>query len=535
MFLKLTKEEQFAHKKMVMELKNDANRSLMSRYEIFIRSYPKKVIKKWIESLSEEEFYAIFYDRDFIARPKQLPPNSGKYRVWIVNAGRGFGKTWVGAQELIHKIRYEGVMRTSIAGRTFVEAINVMILGESGILNLAPPDFQPTFKNKQLVWPNGAVTLVFSAEKPDSARGIQNGFVWFDEAAAYRYPDFYDQMMLGLRLRGTNYQPGAVITTTPRPVGWFKKLIKRCQDGEKGYYITNGSTFENRSNLATEFIVDILASYPKGSLLAEQELYGKVVEENADALFKMSLINKYRVYSGAYIISDQDDTPKLGFKNNINFKEIVVAIDPSVTANAKSDLAGLVVVGLGEDDHFYVIEDASGVMKTEVWSLRAVELYHKYSADVIVAEINNGGDLVENSILSVDPYVNYETVRATRGKKIRAEPVSSLYHHGRVHHIGYFDNLEAEMCGFTGAEGEKSPDRMDALVWGITKLMDKGKDGFLGFIKKKLLDEEEKVRLNKIKSGEVKENEDEVKEKVNKNKLKPESKSVWGALINNKT
>lgn len=485
MDIELTKKEEFEHKKLLKQAKGSGDWHSISLKEKVFRSYPKSALKRWIEGLPEVEYNKIFYNRDFLARPKQLPPNNGKYRLWIVNAGRGFGKTWVGAQELIHKIRYEGVKRTSIAGRTLTEAINVMVLGESGILNQCPPDFQPEFKNDQLYWPNGAVTLIFSAEKPDSARGIQNEFIWFDEVAAYRYPDFIDQMMLGLRL---GKAPGAIFTTTPRPVDWFKKFIKRAQKGEKGYYLTNGSTFENKGNLAKEFIVDVIASYPEGSLLAEQELYGKIVEENADALFKLSNIDKNRV---------PEDI-------DIEFNEIVVAIDPSVTASATSDLAGIVVVGRGVDNHYYVIEDASGVMKTEAWSRKAVELYHKYSADVIVAEVNNGGDLVEMAIRAYDPYVNYEKVTASRGKKIRAEPVSNLYFKDFVHHIGCLKELENEMCDFTGADGQKSPDRMDALVWGITHLFKKGRSSFMQFISNKLDGDKETIR-KKLPSDEIKE------------------------------
>lgn len=476
MDIELNFKEKILQKALIVKLKAKYTQKQianLSPSEIFHAIHPVEAVDRFIASLTQEQYYNIFLSREFLARPKQLPPNNGKYRLWIINAGRGFGKTWVGAQELIHKIRYEGAMRTSIAGRTMTEAINVMVLGQSGILSLCPPDFQPEFKNDQLYWPNGAVTLIFSAEKPDSARGIQNEFIWFDEVAAYRYPDFIDQMMLGLRLGSC---PGAVFTTTPRPVDWFKKYIKRAQSGEKGYFLTNGSTFENSGNLAKEFIVDILASYPEGSLLAEQELYGKIVEENADALFKLSNIDKNRV-------------PK---EFNIDFSEIVVAIDPSVTANANSDLAGLVVVGRGVDDHYYVIEDASAVMKTEAWSQKAVELYYKYSADVIVAEVNNGGDLVEMAIKGFDPYVNYESVRASRGKKKRAEPISSLYLHNVVHHIGVFKELESEMCEYSGLEGEKSPDRMDALVWGMTQLLKKGRSSFMRFIHNKVYGEEEK-------------------------------------------
>lgn len=525
--IELTKIEQKQKKKLVNEFKKTYTKSEIasfSRKEVFYLTHPRSYLKRYFKVSTDESLDSIIFTREYLARAKQFPPNSGKYRVWIVNAGRGFGKTWVGAQELIYKIMYEGVKRTSIIGRTFDEAINVMVLGQSGILALAPENFKPDFKNNKLYWPNGAITLIYSAEKPDSMRGIQNEFVWADEVAAYRYPEIIDQMILGLRL---GKSPCAVFTTTPRPVKWFKYYLKKCTDGEKGYFLTNGSTFENKSNLAEDFITDIISSYPKGSLMAEQELYGKVVDESADALFKLSIITEHRVPSD-YVI----DYDKF-------FDEIIVAIDPSVTANAKSDLAGVVVVGRGFDNHYYVIKDASGVMKTEAWSKLAVELYHKYNATKIVAEVNNGGDLVENAIKAYDPYVKYESVRATRGKKLRAEPISSLYFHGTVHHIGYFDHLETEMCGFSGLEGEKSPDRMDALVWGLTKLLEKGRSSFLQFVKNKLKEEEiekqkkEMEKNNKANKGKepVAEIKNDVQIEVIKKEEKPAKKTKWSVLL----
>lgn len=265
-----------------------------------------------------------------------------------------------------------------------------------------------------------------------------------DELAAWRYPESWDQAVLGLRL-GDN--PQALITTTPKPTKIIKELV-----ADKGSVITTGSTYENKSNLAASFLSKLVKKY-EGTRLGRQELNAEILADNPGALWKRAQIDELRV------------------KTAPAMKRIVVAIDPAVTGNADSDETGITVNGLGSDDHGYLLADLSMRGTPEEWARAAVNAYHDWKADRIIGETNNGGDMIETVIRMVDRNVSYKAVHASRGKITRAEPISALYEQGRCHHVGFFPVLEDQMADYDPNTSKYSPDRMDANVWGFIELM----------------------------------------------------------------
>lgn len=330
-----------------------------------------------------------------------------------------------------------------LAARTVDDARDVMVEGESGILAICPPWNRPTWmpSTRMLRWPNGAIAMVYSADKPDLFRGKQADGVWADELAAWRYPEAWDQLLFGLRL---GPDPRVVVTTTPRPTPVIKELMAHPTT-----VVTRGSTYDNRANLAPAFFDGIISRY-EGTRLGRQELYAEILDDNPNALWQRSQIDKLRV----------TEAPA-------ELQRIVVAIDPSATTTG--DEAGIIVAGLGPDGHGYVLDDATIRGSPHTWGSKAVQAYHRHQADRIVAEVNNGGEMVELTIRTVDDKVAYKAVHASRGKRTRAEPIAALYEQGRVHHVGTFAELEDEMCDW---EPEMpSPNRMDALVWALTELM----------------------------------------------------------------
>lgn len=381
------------------------------------------------------------------ARDSQLTPE-GAWAIWLILAGRGWGKTRTGAEWIRHQVE-NGCGRIALIGATASDARDVMIEGVSGLLSVCPSWNKPVYEpsKRRLTWPNGAIATTFSADEPDRLRGPQHDAAWADELAAWRYPDAWDQLLLGLRL---GQQPRVVVTTTPRPTPIIRDLIK-----EKSTFVTRGNTFENEGNLAQDFIDRVVKKY-EGTRLGRQELYAEILDDIPGALWTRALLEETRVR----------EAPALA--------RIVVAVDPSVTSSKGSNECGIVVVGLGRDNHGYVLHDASGNMAADKWARVAVELYKEYKADRIIAEVNNGGDLVESTIRAVckpDEKVTYRSVHASRGKVVRAEPVSALYEQKRVHHVGMHPKLEDQQCTYTPVDFEGSPDRVDALVWGITELM----------------------------------------------------------------
>ena len=383
------------------------------------------------------------------ARPSQIEPE-GDWVTWLILAGRGWGKTRTGAENLLsYAVKTPNVI-CGVVAPTSGDLRRVCFEGPSGLLKIIPKEIlldTGTSYNKSAMeiklW-NGSVIQGFAAIEPDRLRGPQFHRIWADEMAAWRYPDAYDQMMFGLRL-GQN--PKLVITTTPRPTKMITDLIKRKG---KDVHITTGSTFDNKKNLAESALQQLKDKY-EGTTLGRQELYAEVLDEIEGALWNLKMIDKTRV----------PELPEM--------ERVIVAIDPAVTNNEGSDETGIIVVGKGFDKRFYVIEDLSDRMSADTWANVAINAYYKHNCDRIIAEVNNGGDLVERLIRTVDKDVSYKKVHASRGKMIRAEPISALYEQERVSHVGSFSKLEDQMCSYT-LDSRSSPDRLDALVWGLTEL-----------------------------------------------------------------
>jgi phage terminase large subunit-like protein len=393
------------------------------------------------------EMAALKYDWQKWARPSQLPPaefSSGHKRTWLILAGRGFGKTRCGAEEVRGWVKH--FSRVNIIAPTFDDCRDICIEGESGILAVCPRSERPRFVASRhlLEWPNGATSLVFSADEPERLRGKQHEKLWCDELASWRCPEAWDQAMFGLRL-GTN--PQSVITTTPRPSAIIKALVK-----DPHTIVTRGSSYENRANLAPAFLDKIIVKY-EGTRIGRQELLAEILEDREGALFTQALIDAARVEKAPDLV------------------RVVVSIDPAVTSTAESDQTGIIVAGVDGRNpaHFYVLGDESLQASPQKWARKAVALFHRHDADRVVAEVNQGGDLVEATIRNVDPNISYRAVHATRGKAVRAEPISALYEQGRVHHAGVFGELEDQQCDYVPGESA-SPDRMDALVWALTDL-----------------------------------------------------------------
>jgi predicted phage terminase large subunit-like protein len=384
------------------------------------------------------------------AREEQIP-KEGDWNIWLILAGRGWGKTRTGAMDVIRYALSNPETQTAVVVPTFGDLRRVAFGGVSGILAHIPRELLMEGRgqgynasSQEIRLFNGSKILGFSATEPDRLRGPQFHRAWCDEIAAWKNPDTFDQLMFGLRL-GQN--PRCVITTTPKPTSQIKNLLKRDK-----ILITRGSTFDNAANLAPAALQQLEDKYGD-TRLGRQELYAEVLDDYEGALWSFSMIEQTRI--------KQAEAPEM--------QRIIVAIDPAVTNTENSDETGIVVAGQGIDSRYYVLEDVSGKMTPDGWGRLAVDMYYKYRADRIVAEVNNGGDLVERLIRTIDNNVPYTPVNAARGKIIRAEPIAALYEQKRVSHVGMFGELEEQMCSYTGVS-KKSPDRLDALVWAITEL-----------------------------------------------------------------
>lgn len=411
---------------------------------------PKGEQDAFIAGLTEDECNALIYDwRGFNARPNQIAPD-GDWDIWLALAGRGFGKTRMGAEWVKEKVESGQAKRIALIAETSADARDVIVEGESGILSLYPPGKGPLYEpsKRRLTWENGAVATLFNATEPNQLRGPQYDLAWSDELAKWRYArETWDQLQFGLRL-GDN--PQQIVTTTPRPI----EIVKAIISGDEGKVaVTRGNTMENASNLAAKFLSKIKLKY-EGTRLGRQELNAEILGDIPNALWTLSNIDLYR-----------EATPPA------EFDRIVVAIDPAITNTGKSDEHGIVAVGMvGQDG--YVLEDASIHGTPEEWARAAITCFDKLDADCIVVEVNQGGDMVSSTIRTIRRNIPIKEVRATRGKHVRAEPISSLYQQGRIHHVGAFVELENQMVMMTSAgyEGEGSPDRVDALVWAATEL-----------------------------------------------------------------
>lgn len=383
------------------------------------------------------------------ARSDQRPPKwSLDWLVWLLAGGRGSGKTRTGA-ETTHRVTKK-VSRIILIAPTGPDLRETMVEGVSGILATASPDNRPQWEpsKKKLTWPNGCVAQGFSAEEPDRLRGPQSGFVWADEPAHWpSVEEVWDNMLFGLRL-GTN--PKVVATTTPKPTKWMKALM-----GDQRTVVHRVSTYANLSNLADTYKRTVLDRY-EGTRLGRQELHGELLEDVEGALWNWEMFEW------------TDEAPAL--------QRIVVAVDPAGTANKRSDLTGIIVVGIGFDKALYVLADLSGRYSPAQWADKAVSAASFYNADAIVAEKNYGGDMVrhtlENSRAAKDLMPRVILVESRRGKALRAEPIVALYEKHKVFHVGErgdLSDLEAEQTEWVPGEGD-SPNRVDALVHGITEL-----------------------------------------------------------------
>ena len=385
------------------------------------------------------------------ARPKQLAPH-GDYFIWLILAGRGWGKTRTGAQDIaLYALRNPNTI-CAVVAPTFGDLRRVCFQGNSGLLSIIPRDCYSTEFGTygyssticEIRLSNGSKIVGYAAHNPDRLRGSQFHRAWCDELCAWEYEDAFDQLMFGLRLGD---DPQCIITTTPKP----NKLLMGLLDRED-IVITKGNTFENEANLATSAL-EMMRSRYEGTTLGRQELYAEVLEDIEGALWSNKLI----------------DEARLPYDTERELTQIIVAIDPAVTANENSDETGIIVVGKDANNQYYVLEDLSGKHSADNWGKIAIKAYYEWEADRIVAEVNNGGDLVERLIRTIDINVPYRSVRASRGKMVRAEPIAALYEQRRVHHIGVFEELETQMCSYTG-QNKQSPDRLDALVWGLSEL-----------------------------------------------------------------
>lgn len=334
--------------------------------------------------------------------------------------------------------------RGALVGATAADVRDVMIEGESGLLSVCEPWNRPHYEpsKRRVTWPSGAMVTAYSAEEADRLRGPQHEYAWCDEVGAWSDPDTWDMLMMGLRLGS---HPQVCATTTPRSV----PVLKAVQSSP-GCIITRGSTRDNAANLAPSFLSGLMARY-EGTRLGRQELDGEDLDDNPDALWQRDTIDAHRVREAVELV------------------RVVVAIDPAATSKDSSDETGIVVAGLGRDGRGYVLADRSGRFKPDAWARRAVDAYHEHLADRIIAEGNQGGEMVSHVISTIQAGLPVRIVHATRGKVTRAEPIAALYEQGKVSHVGSLAQLEDQMCSWT--PGQSSPDRLDALVWALTELM----------------------------------------------------------------
>ncbi len=402
------------------------------------------------------------FDKDFIAlaHRHQDPPlranGGGPWTTWLMLGGRGAGKTRLGAEWV--RAQANGIppyadrraMHIALVGETEQDVREVMIDGPAGLLRVSPRRERPLWvrSRRRLEWPNGAIGHAFSAEDPEQLRGPQFDAAWCDELAKWRYADAaFDMLQFGLRL---GLRPRQLITTTPRPIPLIKRLLADPRTA-----VTRASTQANAAHLSPAFLDEVLARYA-GTRLGRQEIDGEIIEDRADGLWTRTLIEAARVRAA----------PPL--------RRIVVGIDPPASGRPGADACGIVAAGLAEDGCIYVLEDASVQgLSPAGWAHKAVALFHRRKADAIVAEVNQGGDMVAAVLAQVERRLPLQTVHATRGKWLRAEPVAMMYQQGKIKHVDPpMAALEDEMCDFSisGLSSGASPDRLDALVWAVTEL-----------------------------------------------------------------
>lgn len=450
-----------------------------------LSSLPPNLRAEALADIPESQCAAFMHDwRGFWARPNQILPGTpgaaiqrSDWLFWVLKAGRGFGKTRVGA-ETVREWARDPKARILMIAPTTADVREVMIEGESGLLQCYPGDSRPVYNSSRhlVTFPSGAIGITRSADEPERLRGPQFNKFWADELCAWNYaPEAWDQLSFGFRVRTDKLQ--GVITTTPKPIKVFKKLL-----ANPSTVVTGGSSYENRANLADEYFARVIAPY-EGTRLGRQEILAEVLDDVPGALWTQAAIDRDRC-----MLSDVPDLVR-----------VVVPIDPAVTANENSDETGMGCIGLAQNGHLFVLDDRSRRATPGEWGVEALMLMNQWKADRLVGEVNNGGDLVEanvracyaallhqRGIYNVSPVVPFNAVRAKRGKYTRAEPVAALYEQRRVHHVAserehaypraltgdpIFSGLEDQQCSFVpGMEGD-SPDRLDWLVWGAYDLL----------------------------------------------------------------
>lgn len=368
--------------------------------------------------------------------------------MWLVCAGRGWGKTLCGAQDIAHYALWNPDVRVAVIAPTYADARDTCVEGQSGLLNVIPPACILKWNRsmgEMWLW-NGSRIKLFSADQPERLRGPQHHRVWCDELGAWPNREAFDQLWFGLRLGS---DPRVIITTTPRNNELIRDLFKR-QNAD--VLLTKGKTFDNSANLSPHVLKQLTDRYT-GTRLGRQELEAELLTDIEGALWKREQLDLIRVQS----------VPEL--------RRVVVAIDPALSSGKNSDETGIIAAGRGVDGLLYVLSDWSGQYKPDDWAQRAIMLYQDMRAQMIVAEVNAGGELVEKILRQIAPAVLFKPLRALRGKHERALPVAALYEQGRVRHVGEMKMLEDQMCRFANGQADgKSPDRVDALVWALLEL-----------------------------------------------------------------
>ena len=428
-----------------------------------IQTLSKAKRDEWVANLPEQDCLALYRNPWwYIGRPEQFEPE-GDWTIWLILSGRGWGKTITGAEWLAEQVEKTPLAadgaptQWAIIAPRFSDTKTVCVEGPSGFLRaldrrglVVDVDYIYNKSNYKIHFvKHGQVVHMFGADSPDAGRGLNLSGAWLDELAMwpYSYETWTEGIALSLRI---GQRPRAVVTTTPKPIKLLRDWTTRT-DGS--VVVTRGSTFENRKLSAT-FKAEIAHRY-EGTRIGRQEIYGELLEDVEGALWSRSWIDSARIRS--------EDMPAL--------YRIVVAIDPAVTSGENSDETGIVVAGVANNGEYYVLEDCTLRGTPNEWGERAVGAFKRWNADRVVAEVNNGGDMVLMVLRQVDRNIPLKKVTATRGKKVRAEPISALYEQGRVHHVGGFNTLEDQMVMWT-PDSNESPDRLDALVWALTELKD---------------------------------------------------------------
>lgn len=417
----------------------------------------QKDFDKWFNKLSDKQITSLLYDYDIRTLPYQRPPPEDEWDIWLFLGGRGVGKSAAMSWYINKILTQKTDERIAFVTPTSRDYIKTSILGESGILKTFPKSNQPKWsKTSTRIIKNNNIVDFYEATSPDRIRGLNASYAFLDEFCAMKNAD-YCMQMVQMALRKGN-SPKLIICTTPRPMKALKDLLKQSEDPKNRIKVTRATTFDNPH--LPQITKDILLRTYDGTSIGRQELYGEVIDTLSGNLFKLVNIEKGRI--------------RKEYLKDIVFKRIVVAIDPAVSNTESSDHTGIVVCAIALINgllHGYVLEDQTCKASPGDWGRVAVNLYHKYGADRIIGEVNNGGDLVQHVINGVEKHIPFTNVRATRGKQTRAEPVAALYEQGLIHHVGNFKDLEEQMTEYDPLFSQKSPDRMDALVWGFTELM----------------------------------------------------------------